>query len=306
MVEIYENYEVKKHSTFKIGGKVKKVAFPETIEELISLISTNEYHHVIGNCSNILFSSNDINKKIIFTEKINGYFINGCSVIVSCGTKGPIVASECAKKNLSGFEFLIGFPGSFGGMIYMNASAHNQAIADTFVCANLYNQNNKTIIHLNKEEMHFKYRNSIAQENGYIVLDAQFELKKGETEQIQEIMKRNVEFRKTRQPSLTYPNAGSIFKNPENDSAGRLLDLCELKGTVEGGAMVFQNHANFIVNKDNATSTDVLTLMYKMYSKVREKYRIELIPEIKYIGNERTEEYKLWKIMTENTQKAKK
>ena len=119
-------------------------------------------------------------------------------------------------------------------------------------------------------------------------------------------MKRNIEFRKTRQPSLTYPNAGSIFKNPLNDSAGRLLDLCEMKGQTEGGAMVFDKHANFIINKDNASSKDVLKLMYRMYSKVKEKYTISLKPEIIYIGNKGTEEYKLWELMTENIQMAQK
>ena len=306
MVEIYENYEIKKHSTFKIGGRLKKAAFPETIEELIKLINTNEYELILGNCSNILFSSNDINKNIIFTERINRHYINGCRVNVSCGTKGPVVASECAKNNLSGFEFLIGFPGSFGGMIYMNASAHNQAIADTFSFADVYDTEKKEILHLNKNEMNFQYRKSIVSERKYIVLSAEFELKKGNKEQIQEIMQRNIEFRKTRQPSLTYPNAGSVFKNPANDSAGRLLDLCELKGKTFGGAMVFENHANFIINKDNATSKDVLTLMYEMYSKVKEKYTIKLKPEIIYIGDRGTEEFKLWEQMTENmTQTAK-
>lgn len=306
MVEIYENYEVNKLSTFKIGGKVLKAAFPETIEELINLIKSDEYDYVLGNCSNILFSSSDINKKIIFTHRINKYYINGCKIGVSCGTKGPIVSSDCAKNNLSGFEFLIGFPGSFGGMITMNASAHNQAISDCFISASVYNIKNKEIICLNKEDMHFKYRNSIVQEKGYIVLSAEFELKKGSSEQIQEIMQRNIEFRKKHQPSLSYPNAGSIFRNPDNDSAGRLLDLCKLKGEYSGGAMVFENHANFIINKNNATSEDVLNLMYKMYIKVREKYTIELIPEIKYIGNKETEEYKLWEIMTENIQTMRK
>ena len=300
MAQIFENYEVKKNSTFKIGGKVKKAAFPETIEELTKLIDTKEYDYILGNCSNILFSSSDIDKKIIFTEKLNNFKINGFIVNVSCGTKGPIVASECAKNNLSGFEFLIGFPGSFGGMIYMNASAHNQAISDNFLFANVYDVENKKIIHLNKNEMNFGYRHSIVSEKNYIVLSAEFELKRGSKEQIDEIMQRNIEFRKTRQPSLTYPNAGSVFKNPANDSAGRLLDLCNLKGTQEGGAMVFENHANFIINKDNATSEDVLTLMYKMYSKVKEKYTIKLQPEIIYIGNEGTREYGLWEEMTKN------
>lgn len=306
MTIVYNNYNIKKHSTFKIGGNVKKVAFPETIEELINLLSTEEYDYVLGNCSNILFSSEYIDKSIILTEKLNKYFINGCRINVSCGTKGPIISSECRKRVLSGFEFLIGFPGSFGGMICMNASAHNQSISDSFIRANLYDIKNKKIITLNKEEMNFRYRESVVTNNNYIILNAEFELKKGNEDDINEIMKRNIEFRKTRQPSLTYPNAGSIFKNPANDSAGRLLDLCEMKGEKEGGAMVFDKHANFIINKDNATSTDVLKLMYRMQSKVKEKYTIKLVPEIKYIGNKGTEENKIWKTITENIQKIQK
>ncbi len=306
MTIIYNDYNIKKHSTFKIGGNVKTVAFPETIEELINLLSSEEYDYILGNCSNILFSSDYINKSIILTEKLNKYFINGCKINVSCGTKGPVVSSECRKRNLSGFEFLIGFPGSFGGMICMNASAHNQSISDTFISANIYDVKNKKVITLKKEEMNFKYRNSIISNSGYVLLNADFELKRGNEEDIDEIMKRNIEFRKTRQPSLTYPNAGSIFKNPLNDSAGRLLDLCEMKGQTEGGAMVFDKHANFIINKDNASSKDVLKLMYRMYSKVKEKYTISLKPEIIYIGNKGTEEYKLWELMTENIQMAQK
>ena len=301
MTEILKNYEVKKHSTFKIGGRVKKAAFPVDISELVSLLKMEEYDYVLGNCSNVLFSSDDIDKNIIFTEKINTYFINGCKVHVSCGTKGPVVSAECQKNSLSGFEFLIGFPGSFGGMICMNSSAHNQSISDCIVYADVYNPEDKNILHLKKDELGFKYRSSKVSEKKYIVLSAEFELKKGLSEQIDEIMQRNIEFRKTHQPSLTYPNAGSIFKNPENDSAGRLLDLCDLKGAKEGAAEVFYNHANFIVNTGEATSENILTLMYKMYSKVREKYTIELKPEIKYIGNEGTNEAKLWKIMTENS-----
>lgn len=301
MVEIYSNYNVKKHSTFKIGGNTDKAAFPETIDELVELLDSSEYDIVLGNCSNVLFSSDDINKKIIFTEKINKHYIDNDKIYVSCGTKGPIIANECKKLALTGFEFLIGFPGSFGGMICMNASAHNQSISDNFISANVYDIENKKILNLSKKEMEFSYRHSKISNGKYIVLNAEFELKKGDIESISELMNRNIEFRKQRQPSLTYGNAGSIFKNPDNDSAGRLLDLCEMKNKVQGGACVFEKHANFILNKNNATSMDVITLMYTMFSKVREKYTIDLKPEIKYIGNEGTQEYKLWKIMTENT-----
>ena len=306
-MQIIENYSIKNDSTFRIGGTVKKVALPENVEELIQLLKTDDFELVLGNCSNVLFSSEKINKNIILTKKVSDYRIEGNKIYVSAGTRGPIVAKECQKLGLTGFEFLVGFPGSFGGMIFMNASAHNQAIADTFVSARVFNIKTKEIKTLSKEQMNFHYRKSAISSGNFIVLDAIFELKNGNQEQIDEIIKRNIEFRKNRQPSLKLGNAGSTFKNPENDSAGRLLDLCEMKGQKEGGAMVFENHANFVVNYNNATSLDVLTLMYKMYSKVKEKYRIELKPEIKYIGDKGTKEYRLWELISkENTQMTQK
>ena len=301
MVEIFENYEIKNESTFRIGGKVKKVAFPSSIEELVELLKTGEYDLVLGNCSNILFSSDFIDKNIIITKNISQYCFQGNKLFLTCGVKGPIISKEAQKLGLSGLEFMVGFPGSMGGIVCMNASAHNQAISDVFVSANVFDLNDKTIKEFSKEQMNFEYRKSILSCGKYILLDAVLELKEDNITEIQNLMDKNIEFRKTRQPSLKFGNAGSTFKNPENDSAGRLLDLCEMKGQKFGGAMVFDNHANFVLNFDNATSFEVITLMYTMYSKVKEKYKIELKPEIKYIGNIGTEEYKLWQIMTKNT-----
>ena len=301
MVEIFENYEIKNESTFRIGGKVKKAAFPSSIEELVELLKTDEYELVLGNCSNILFSSDFIDKNIIITKNISQYCFQGNKLFLTCGVKGPIISKEAQKLGLSGLEFMVGFPGSIGGMICMNASAHNQAIQDVFVSARVYDLKDKVIKQFDKEDMCFQYRKTVLSNGNYILLDAVLELKNDDAVKIQELMNGNIEFRKLRQPSLKYGNCGSTFKNPENDSAGRLLDLCEMKGQKYGGAMVFENHANFVLNNDNATSLDVIKLMYIMYSKVREKYRIELKPEIKYIGNKGTEEYKLWQIMTENT-----
>ncbi|MBQ9245804.1 UDP-N-acetylmuramate dehydrogenase [bacterium] len=297
-MKIFNNYNIKNESTFRIGATVKEVIFPNTIEELISVAANADY--ILGNCSNVLFSSENINKKIIITKKLDKFSVNEDTIKVECGTKGPLIAKEAAKRGLTGFEFLIGFPGSFGGMVCMNASAHNQSIADTFVRCRIFNLRTQNIQELNKTQMEFSYRNSLISDGSCILLDAEFKLKQDDEVKINEIMKRNIEFRQSRQPSLQFGNAGSIFKNPPNDSAGRLLDLCDFKGVEEGGAKVFDKHANFIINYNNATSKDVLTLMNKMYSKVKEKYTIKLTPEIKYIGDENTKEYELWKTMKEN------
>lgn len=302
-----ENYELKKHTTFKIGGRAKKVFFPATIEEMVSILKENDKAIILGGCSNVLVSSNGVEEDVIITSNISEYQFEDNILKANCGTKGPLLSRECEKKGLSGFEFMIGFPGSIGGMICMNASAHSQAISDSFSKCTVFDLNTKKTLELTKEEMKFDYRKSIFSNNKYILLNAEFELKPCECEKINELMNRNLEFRKQRQPSLTLPNVGSIFKNPDNDSAGRLLDLAGAKELTFGGAKVWESHANFIVNVDNATSKDVLNLMLKMYDIVKEKYTIELQPEIKYIGIKDTEEEKIWQTMIgKNTVKTQK
>lgn len=307
MTIIKQNYELKNESTFKIGGCAKEVALPETVGEFVDLLNSKEYDYILGNCSNILFYDGYINKKIILTKKLNDFYIYNGFVNVSCGTCGSSVAKECQKNSLSGFEFMIGFPGSFGGMICMNASAHGQSISDIFIRANIYDLNENKIITLTKEDMNFGYRKSVLSNGNYVVLNAVFKPKNNNPCEIEKTMRENLAFRKEKQPSLKYGNAGSIFKNPENESAGKLIDMCGFRGKTKGGAKVFENHANFIINYDSATSSDVINLMFEIFSKVKENYKIELKPEIKYIGNNETDEYKLWQAMTkENIQKTQK
>lgn len=300
--ELKENYELKKHSTFKIGGVCKRVYFPKTIDSLIAILSKSKKTIVLGGLSNVLISSKGVEEDVIITTNLNNIEIKDNIVTVDCGVKGPFLSQECQKKGLSGFEFMIGFPGTIGGMVCMNASAHNQAIQDTFLSCKVFDLDSEKIVELKKEDLKFSYRKSIFSEKNYILLTAKFELKMTEKEKITELMQRNLEFRKLRQPSLALPNCGSIFKNPTNDSAGRLLDLAGAKGLSEGGAKVWENHANFIINNDNAESKDVLNLMNKMYTMVKEKYTIELKSELKFIGIKGAEEEKIWQTMTgENT-----
>lgn len=292
--ELKENYELKKHTTFKIGGCAKRVFFPATVEEFTELLNTLENPIILGNCSNVLISSNGVEQDIIVTTKMNDYeFVNN-TLTTLCGVKVPFLSKEAENRSLSGFEFMIGFPGTVGGAVYMNASAHSQAISDTFKSCKVYDLNSKKIIELNKDEMKFAYRTSVLQEGKYILLEAKFELLPVSKEEISAIMKRNLEFRKGKQPGLSQPNVGSIFRNPPNDSAGRLLEKAGVKGLKQGGAQVWLGHANFIVNIEDATSKDVSILMNKMYNEVKEKYTIELIPEVKFIGVKSKEEEEIW------------
>lgn len=295
--EVIENYELKKHTTFKIGGCAKRAFFPKTVEEFTQLLTELENPVILGGCSNILISSGGIDNDVILTSGLNNFSFENNRIYAQCGVKVPLLSREAEHNSLSGMEFMIGFPGSVGGAVYMNASAHSQAISDTFLSCRVFDLDKREIVELNKEEMKFGYRSSIMQEKPYVLLDAKFELRPENKEEITAIMLRNLEFRKDRQPSLAMPNAGSIFRNPPNDSAGRLLEKAGVKGMKEGGAAVWLGHANFIVNEHNATSKDVSHLMNKMYNMVKDKYTIELVPEVKFVGRMSEEEVELWNTM---------
>ena len=297
-MKIEKDYELKKHTTFQIGGKAKMVYFPETVEELEQTLSENPNAIVLGNGSDVLISSEGIDGDVIITTEINEFEINGTKVYATCCVKAPVLSREVAEKGLSGMEFMFCIPGTIGGMVYMNASAHSQSIADIFVSCKVFDTENKKVLTLNKDDMVFEYRKTILSEKKYIVLSAEFELQPSTTEEVKALMQRNAEFRKQKQPSLALPNAGSIFKNPENDSAGRLLEKSGVKSKI--GAKVWENHANFIVNIGYATSSDVLNLMYKMYNEVKVRYTIELHPEVKFIGIANEEEKEKWQTMTTN------
>ncbi len=278
---VEENFEIKKLTSFKIGGKIAKMIFPETIEEFVEALQKYPDAFVAGNLSNTLVSSNGYDGAVISTLGLNEIIIEGNKITAGAGVKGPKLSQTVGQKGLSGLEFMIGFPGSVGGEVYMNAGASGQCIADSLKSAKVYCPE-KGLLTLSKEDLEFGYRTSICQKKNYIVLEAEFELisKDG----VKEKMTENLNFRKSHQPSLALPNCGSIFKNPEGDSAGRLLDECGVKGLEVGGVKVWENHANFIVNYNDGTSKDVINLMREMRKRVKEKFNIELEPEIRFLG----------------------
>jgi UDP-N-acetylmuramate dehydrogenase len=296
-VIIKENYEIKNLTTYKIGGIVKKIYFPESQSEFIELLRELNDYYLLGSCSNILFSSNGYDGEIIVTTELKQFEIRGTKVFAAAGVKGPLLAQKTADSGLSGFEFMIGFPGSIGGDICMNAGAHGQSISDCLTQCCLFDKETKEIVYKTKDQLEFSYRHSILQNGRYVLIHAEFDLKKLPEEEIKSLINRNLEFRKSIQPSLVAPNAGSVFRNPENDSAGRLLDKAGVKSFDLPRARVWENHANFIVNKGNATSEDILTLMVMMYNAVKNQYTIELKPEIIFIGNKTKKEEELWNIM---------
>lgn len=286
------DYDIKKMTSFKIGGKIARIYFPESVEEFVGIKEKESGAFVAGNFSNILVSSDGYDGAVICTKKIDGIRIEGNRVLAGAGVRGTKLSKIVLENGLSGLEFMIAFPGSVGGEVFMNAGAHGQMIADVLRSARVYCPE-KGVISLTNADMQFSYRTSICQKMPYSVLEAEFALQPCANDKIQEKMNENLSFRQNKQPSLTLPNCGSTFRNPEGDSAGRLLDKAGVKGLKIGGAHVWENHANFIINDGNATSLDVLELMYEMYSRVKEKFNVELKPEVRYLGGKNEKEGEL-------------
>ena len=151
---------------------------------------------------NVLVSSNGYSGNIIVTTQMKDYFINGTFIAASCGVKGPLLSQKACENSLSGFEFMIGFPGTIGGEIFMNASCHGQCISDNLIRCCLFDKEKKEVVYKEKSEMGFGYRTSILQGGKYILLGAEFELKKTLKEEIEALMQRNLESRKGIQPTL--------------------------------------------------------------------------------------------------------
>lgn len=300
-IKFYNDFYLTNFNTLKIKAKAKMFYLPENDGEMVSLLKKFKAQKpiILGNGSNVLFSSLEIENPIIYTGNISEINFSGNKVEVQAGAKVQKLSKMALERGLSGFEFLIGIPASLGGVVVMNAGAHGQTVSDKFISAKVYDIENNKILTLTKDEMNFSYRHSILKEKNYAVLSAKFELEKKPTEEIKAKMDENVFFRKTKQPSLALPNAGSVFKNPVNCefSAGALIDKCGFRGHKLNDVEVWENHCNFIVNRGNANSIDYTDLIFEVYSKVKEEFGVELTPEIVFVGEMTESEKEKWQTL---------
>lgn len=280
----------------KIGGKIARFYTPETIDEFVQIMQKEPKAFIAGNLSNVIVSSFGYDGAVISTKKLNKIQVDGNKIIAGAGVRGTKLSKIALENGLSGMEFMIAFPGSIGGEVYMNAGAHGQEIASILKIAKIYSPQDG-LLELSNKELEFGYRTSICHKKNYSVLEVEFELLSKSRDEIQLKIDENLSFRKSKQPDLTIPNCGSTFKNPTGDSAGRLLDAVGVKGLKVGGMKVWENHANFIVNDGEATSLDALQLMFEMYKRVKEKFNIELKPEIIFLGGNNEKEVEICKIL---------
>lgn len=281
-VEYYEDVSLKKYNTYKIDAKAKYLVFPKDSVELISLISylkdNNCKFLVLGNGSNVIFNFEYYDGVIIRLDRFNSISINDNVIEVGAGYSLIKLANEVALLGLSGLEFASGIPGCVGASVAMNAGAYNHSLAEVVESVMVLTPDNE-IITMNNEELEFNYRESFLKHNkDYIILSCKIILSHGNKEEILELIS-NRRIRRMESQPLNYPSAGSVFRNPEGNYAGKLIEDCGFKGYKLGGAMVSLKHANFIINYDGATGRDIVLLINKIKNSVKEKYGIDLILE---------------------------
>ena len=280
-----------KHTTWKIGGPADQWMQPESIEELQEALQLAQKEHlpwyVIGGGSNLLVSDDGIRGIVIqLGGSLAHWEIRNTCIYTEAGVPLPLLSRKAAENALSGLEFAAGIPGTVGGAIVMNAGAYQDQISN-LVESVTYCDGNGNLHILSTEECEFAYRNSIfKRQKDKIIVSAVLRLQSGKRrEDVFAQMKKNNMQRKEKQP-VEYPSAGSIFKNPPGDTAGRLIECSGGKGLQHGGAMVSEKHGNFIVNTGTATCEDVLHLVDLVKQNVLEKTGILLEEEILLLGKE--------------------
>lgn len=281
--KIRVNYPLRNNSTFRIGGCAQFFCEPKDAVELQLLIKAAGKHKlpifILGAGSNLLISDKGVRGLVI---KLGSAYFKKISLEKGCIRVGSgVVLAQLIKfsqdKSLQGAEFLSGIPGTVGGALAMNAGCWGLDMGDLVKEAEVMDKNGK-VKNLKRDQIKFAYRESSLAK--YIILSGFLNFKRGKGQEIKKNIKKYLEGRRKSQ-DLTWPNAGCIFKNPENNSAGRLIELCGLKGRYIGGAYISERHANFILNKGNASAKDVLRLMRIVGKQVNDKFKLILEPEIK-------------------------
>ncbi len=285
---------MKNHTTFRVGGPAEYFVTVTTTEELQETIKLcNRYEvpwFVLGNGSNLLVSDAGVRGVILrlageFTEcEIKEDIYNGnADAMAGGGMLLSAFAMRLAKKGFSGFEFAAGIPGSIGGAVMMNAGAYGGEIKDCITKAEIITEAGERKI-LTVEELALSYRHSVLMEEKGIVTKAWFSFPIGSKLYILSNIEMLNRKRKEKQP-LEYPSAGSTFKRPVGNFAGKLIMEAGLAGKQIGGAAVSEKHCGFVINKDNATAKDIYELMQYVIDKVEEYSGIRLEPEVKLLGD---------------------
>ncbi|MDG1990135.1 MAG: UDP-N-acetylmuramate dehydrogenase [Dehalococcoidia bacterium] len=285
---IIHDESMKSYTYMNIGGKAKLLCKIGSIDDLCKSLdwahSRSLDIKILGGCSNVLIDDNGWDGMIILLrDNMNNVDIKNNLVTAESGVMLPKLSKMAAQSHLSGLEFAIGIPGTLGGALYSNAGINDGGnIGSITKSVTVLRESNLHI--LESSQLQFSYRSSNLKDNNEIIISATLLLNHEEPSAIAKTMSSIINYRKLTQPASS-KNAGSIFKNPPDSTAGELIEKADLKGYRYGGASVSGIHANFIVNDDNASAQDVAALMLEIQSKVYISSGILLEPEVEWISD---------------------
>ena len=279
---------IKNHTYTKLGGKADFFVTPTNYEEVQNVVKFCLTEKVpftlIGNGSNLIVRDGGIRGIVLSLKNFNKITVSGTRITAQSGAAIIDTSRKALDAKLTGLEFACGIPGTVGGAIYMNAGAYGGEIKDCLESVLVIDKNGEMITR-KAQDLDLSYRYSNIQENGDIVLEATFQLQHGNYDEIKAVMDDLTYRRESKQP-LEYPSCGSVFKRPPGYFAGKLIQDSNLQGTRIGGAEVSKKHAGFIVNVDNATASDYISLIRHVQKTVKEKFGVSLEREVRIIGED--------------------
>lgn len=284
---IRQQEPMSRHTTFRVGGPAELYASPDR-EELAALLALAKEAAVpvtvIGNGSNLLVGDKGILGLVVeIGERMSAVRVEKECIVAQAGALLSAAAQTAAAAGLGGMEFAAGIPGSVGGAVVMNAGAYGGEMKDILKSA-LVLAEDGTLSELEGSELSLGYRHSCVPERGYIVVEAALSLERKAQEEVRARMAELREQRVKKQP-LEYPSAGSTFKRPQGYYAGKLIMDAGLSGYTVGGAQVSEKHCGFVINRGDATAADIRQLMRDVQDQVRERFGVELEPEVKLLGS---------------------
>lgn len=274
-----------KHTSLHIGGPADYFVRVTTEHDLVGAIAVAREHELpvlmLGGGTNMLVSDRGV-RGVVLQNDWSETSVDGTTITAASGTPLASVAAVAARNGIVGLEWMATVPGTVGGAVHGNAGAFGSEVKDVLVDATLMDLNGDTWT-VQNAELGFAYRTSTLQKTPIVVVSARFRGTPGDRATAVTRIKEIANERIAKQP-LAQPNTGSIFRNPPGDYAGRLIDAAGLKGATEGGAMVSTKHANFIVNVGDASAMDVWKLMQRCQREVKEKFDVDLVPEVELVG----------------------
>ncbi|MCI8584974.1 MAG: UDP-N-acetylmuramate dehydrogenase [Lachnospiraceae bacterium] len=285
--QVWEQEPMKNHTTFRVGGPARYLVEPGSAGELIKVIGAcleaGMPYTVVGNGSNLLVSDAGYDGVVIHLFKnMSQIWVQGNFITAEAGALLVRVSNEACREGLAGLEFASGIPGTVGGALVMNAGAYGGEMKDVVCCVKVLAADG-WIREYTGEEMDFGYRRSRIAEGRDIVLEAEFRLRPGKTEEIRARMEELREQRVKKQP-LEYASAGSTFKRPEGYFAGKLIEDAGLRGFRIGDAQVSEKHCGFVINRGNATAAQIAEVIEEVKKRVYADSGVRLKTEVKYLG----------------------